>query len=182
GRAGRGARGSRRADGGADGGASNAGALRAVLGHLAEWTRWQVAAVRSAVTGEPPAPAGRPPEYPEGFERVASFEAWESMVQDAMALRSLADLARDLSQVLDDLARWVADSDDVVWAREVPEPRRFGRAGPARPVADLLAGWRGPLAHVEWHLDRLTDESVPPPGGVDAEEEAWVVDRCPLHP
>ncbi|MEV4258535.1 WYL domain-containing protein [Spirillospora sp. NPDC049652] len=180
---GRSGRGSRRGSrGGQDGGASNVVALRAVLGHLAEWTRWQVAAVRSAVTGGPAAPAGRPPEYPEGFEHVASFEVWESMVQDAMALRSLGDLARDLSQVLDDLARWVADSDDVVWAREVPEPRRFGRAGPARPVADLLAGWRGPLAHVEWHLDRLTDEPAPPRGGADAEEEAWVVDRCPLQP
>ncbi|MEV5569770.1 WYL domain-containing protein [Spirillospora sp. NPDC052269] len=157
-------------------------ALRGVLGHLAEWTRWQVAAVRSAVTGEPPAPGGRPPDYPEGFARVASFDVWESMVQDAMAVRSLGELARDLTQVLDDLARWVAGSDDAVWGRQVPEPRRFGRPGPARPVADLLAGWRGPLAHVEWHLDRLTGEPPPPRGGLDAEEEVWVVDRCPLHP
>ncbi|MCP2343081.1 helix-turn-helix transcriptional regulator [Actinomadura rupiterrae] len=157
-------------------------ALRGVLGHLAEWTRWQSAAVRSAVTGEPPVEAGRPPEYPEGFARVASFDAWESMVQDAMAVRSLGELARDLSQVLEDLARWVADSDDAVWRRPVPEPRRFGAAGPARPPADLLAGWRGPLAHIEWHLDRLTEEPPPPPGGVSGEEELWVVDRCPLQP
>ncbi|WP_026416543.1 helix-turn-helix transcriptional regulator [Actinomadura oligospora] len=157
-------------------------ALRGVLGHLAEWTRWQVAAVRSAATGTPPVTGGRPPDYPEGFARVTSFDAWESMVQDAMALRSLGELARDLTQVLDDLARWVADSDDAVWGREVPEPRRFGRPGPARPVADLLAGWRGPLAHVEWHLDRLTGEPPPPRGGLDAEDETWVVDRCPLHP
>lgn len=165
-----------------DGGSSGVVALRGVLGHLAEWTRWQVVAVRSAVTGEAPSPVGRPPEYPEGFAEVASFDVWESMVQDAMAVRSLGEVARDLSQVLEDLARWVAGSDDAVWAREVPEPRRFGRAGPARPVADLLAGWRGPLAHVEWHLDRLTDEPPLPPGGVGAEEETWLADRCPLHP
>ncbi|MFC4907336.1 helix-turn-helix transcriptional regulator [Actinomadura gamaensis] len=162
--------------------AGGAAALRGVLGHLAEWTRWQVAAVRSAVTGEPPVEAGSPPEYPEGFARVASFDAWESMVQDAMAVRSLGDLARDLSQVLDDLARWIADADDAVWRREAPEPRRFGAPGPVRPLADLVAGWGGPLAHVEWHLDRLTEEPPPAPGGEGDEEELWVVDRCPLRP
>src|SRR5690606_7138389 len=48
-------------------GGEGAAALRGVLGHLAEWTRWQVAAIRSAATGEDPVLPGRPPAFPPEF-------------------------------------------------------------------------------------------------------------------
>ncbi|MFI0408851.1 helix-turn-helix transcriptional regulator [Actinomadura sp. 3N508] len=158
---------------------SGAAALRGVLGHLAEWTRWQAAAIRSAATGEEPVLAGRRPRFPEGFDRELPFDARERMIQDAMALRSLGDVARDLEEVLESVAHWAAGCDDALWEGELPDPRPYGPPGPPRPLADLLAGWRGPLAHIEWHLDRLTD--VPPPAPSGDDEEAWVVDRCPLQ-
>ncbi|MFI0481289.1 helix-turn-helix transcriptional regulator [Actinomadura sp. 9N215] len=158
---------------------SGAAALRGVLGHLAEWTRWQAAAVRSAATGEEPVLAGRRPRFPDGFDRELPYDARERMIQDAMALRSLGELARDLEEVLESVAHWAAGCDDALWEAELPDPRPYGPPGPPRPLADLLAGWRGPLAHIEWHLDRLTDEPPPPPSGDD--EEVWVVDRCPLQ-
>ena len=163
----------------APGAGGAAAALRAVLGHLAEWTRWQVAAIRAAATGEDPVLDGRPPRLPAGFGREPSYEARERMIQDAMALRSLGELARDLQEVLEAAGRWAAGCDDALWEAELPDPRPFGPPGPPRPLADLLAGWRGPLAHVEWHLDRLTDEPPPAPSGDD--EDVWVVDRCPLQ-
>ncbi|MGI5201502.1 helix-turn-helix transcriptional regulator [Spirillospora sp. CA-108201] len=161
-------------------GGDGAAALRGVLGHLAEWTRWQAAAIRSAATGEEPVLEGRPPAFPPAFGRDLPYDARERMIQDAMALRSLGDLARDLQQVLEAVAHWAADCDDALWEAESPDPRPYGPPGPPRPLADLLAGWRGPLAHVEWHLDRLTDEPPLPPGG-GGEEDVWVVDRCPLQ-
>lgn len=167
------------ADPAGPGGGAGAAALRAVLGHLAEWTRWQVAAIRAAATGEDPVLDGRPPRLPAGFGREPSYEARERMIQDAMALRSLGELARDLQEVLEAAGHWAAGCDDALWEAELPDPRPFGRPGPPRPLADLLAGWRGPLAHVEWHLDRLTDEPPPAPSGDD--EDVWVVDRCPLQ-
>ncbi|MEU9016780.1 WYL domain-containing protein [Actinomadura sp. NPDC048394] len=161
------------------GGGEGAAALRGVLGHLAEWTRWQLAAVRAAATGEEPVLEGRRPPFPAAFDRELPYDARERMIQDAMALRSLGDLARDLNQVLEAAAHWAADCDDALWEGELPDPRPYGAPGPPRPLADLLAGWRGPLAHIEWHLDRLTDEPPRPPSG--DEEEIWVVDRCPLQ-
>ncbi|MEU5991189.1 WYL domain-containing protein [Spirillospora sp. NPDC047418] len=158
-----------------------AAALRGVLGHLAEWTRWQAAAIRSAATGEEPVPAGRPPAFPPVFGRDLPYEVRERMIQDAMALRSLGEVARDLEEVLESVGHWAAGCDDALWTRELPDPRPYGPPGPPRPLADLLAGWRGPLAHIEWHLDRLTDEPPEPPPGGDQEEEVWVVDRCPLQ-
>ncbi|MCP9947561.1 hypothetical protein [Actinomadura madurae] len=106
------------------------------------------------------------------------YDARERMIQDAMALRSLGDLARDLQEVLEAVGHWAAGCDDALWEDELPDPRPYGPPGPPRFLADLLAGWRGPLAHIEWHLDRLTDEPPVPPGD---DEEAWVVDRCPLQ-
>ncbi|MFE9099578.1 helix-turn-helix transcriptional regulator [Actinomadura geliboluensis] len=158
---------------------AGAAALRAALGHLAEWSRWQAAAIRSAATGEEPVLAGRRPDFPPVFGRDLPYEARERMIQDAMAPRSLGELLRDLEEVLASVGHWAAGCDDALWVGELPDPRPFGPPGPPRPLADLLAGWRGPLAHIEWHLDRLTDEPPPPPAG--GEEEAWVVDRCPLQ-
>ncbi|TYB42036.1 helix-turn-helix transcriptional regulator [Actinomadura chibensis] len=161
------------------GGGAGAAALRTVLGHLAEWTRWQAAAVRAAATGEDPVLAGRRPRFPPVFDRDLPYDARERMIQDAMALRSLGDLVRDLEEVLASVAHWAADCDDALWEEELPDPRPYGPPGPPRPLADLLAGWRGPLAHVEWHLDRLTDE--PPEPFTDDEGEVWLIDRCPLQ-
>ncbi|MFP3969123.1 hypothetical protein SMC26_42990, partial [Actinomadura fulvescens] len=147
-----------------------AAALRAVLGHLTEWTRWQAAAVRAATDGSPS------PTFP-AFERDLPYETREQLIQDAMALRSLGELARGLEGVLDDVARWAADCDDALWDVPLRDPADPSRR---RPLADLLAGWRGPLAHIEWHLDRLTDG--PPAAELDADDEGvWVVDRCPLQ-
>ncbi|MEO3823827.1 WYL domain-containing protein [Actinomadura sp. B10D3] len=159
-------------------GGEGAAALRGVLGHLAEWTRWQAAAIRSAATGEDPVLAGRPPAFPPDFGREMPYDARERMIQDAMALRSLGDLARDLQEVLEAVGHWAASCDDALWEDELPDPRPYGPPGPPRFLADLLAGWRGPLAHIEWHLDRLADGPPVPPGD---DEEAWVVDRCPLQ-
>ncbi|XVQ15407.1 helix-turn-helix transcriptional regulator [Spirillospora sp. CA-255316] len=166
-------------------GREGAAALRGVLGHLAEWTRWQVAAVRAAATGGAPVYEGRRPWFPPEFEGDLPYDTRERMIQDAMALRSLGELARDLQEVLEAVGHWCAESDDALWEGEFPEPSPSGAAGPARParpLADLLAGWRGPLAHVEWHLDRLTDEPPSLPVVVEGdEEEVWLTDRCPLQ-
>ncbi|MFI0352019.1 helix-turn-helix transcriptional regulator [Actinomadura sp. 9N407] len=163
-------------------GGEGAAALRGVLGHLAEWSRWQLAAVRAAATGEAPVYAGRRPGFPAGFEGELAYDARERMIQDAMALRSLGELARDLQEVLDAAGHWCAGSDDAVWERVLPEPSPSGRAGPARPLADLIGGWRGPLSHIEWHLDRLGDEPPSVPAVLeDGEEEVWLTDRCPLQ-
>ncbi|MFC5745424.1 helix-turn-helix transcriptional regulator [Actinomadura rugatobispora] len=162
-------------------GQEGAAALRGVLGHLAEWTRWQVAAVRASATGGARVYEGRRPRFPPEFEGDLPYDARERMIQDAMALRSLGELARDLREVLEAAGHWCAESDDALWEGEFPEPRPSGAAGPARPLADLLAGWRGPLAHVEWHLDRLTDEPPSLPVVQGDDEEVWLTDRCPLQ-
>ncbi|WP_312874526.1 helix-turn-helix transcriptional regulator [Actinomadura litoris] len=161
------------------GGGEGAAALRGVLGHLAEWTRWQVAAIRAAATDADPVLEGRRPPFPPEFDRDLPYERRERMIQDAMALRSLGDLARDLREVLEAAAHWAADCDDGLWEEDLPDPRPFGPPGMPRPLADLLAGWRGPLAHIEWHLDRLSDD--PPVPASEDEEGVWVVDRCPLQ-
>ncbi|MFF5261489.1 helix-turn-helix transcriptional regulator [Actinomadura viridis] len=163
-----------------------AAALRAVLGHLAEWTRWQVAAVRAQATGAAPVLEGRRPDLPAEFEGELPDDVRERMIQDAMAWRSLGELARDLQEVLEAAGHWCAGADEVLWERSFPEPRWSGRPGPERPLADLLAGWRGPLAHIEWHLDRLAEE---PGAAGDAVEDGrewdgegiWPAERCPLH-
>ncbi|WP_030168634.1 helix-turn-helix transcriptional regulator [Spirillospora albida] len=164
---------------GARGGEPGAAALRAVLGHLAEWTRWQVAAIRAAATGAGPAPDGRPPPNTAAFGSDLPYDARERLIQDAMALRGLGDIARDLQEVLDAAAHWAADCDDALWEAGPPDPRPCGPPGPPRPLADLIAGWRGPLAHIEWHLDRLTGD--PPEPSPPDDEDAFVVDRCPLQ-
>lgn len=108
------------------GGSRGAAALRGVLGHLAEWTRWQAAAVRSAATGEEPVLAGRRPRFPDVFDRELPYDARERMIQDAMALRSLSELARDLEEVLESVAHWAAGCDDALWEAELPDPRPYG--------------------------------------------------------
>ncbi|GAA4070578.1 WYL domain-containing protein [Actinomadura miaoliensis] len=157
-------------------GGPGAAALRTVLAHLARWTRWQVAAIRSAATGAPPPERDVPP----GFGRAMPAEERERVIQDAMALRSLGELARDLQEVLAGLGHWAAGCDDALWERPVADPRPSGPPGPRRPLADVLAGWRGPLAHIEWHLDRLA-EHPERPVDLDEDDELWVVDRCPLQ-
>jgi biotin operon repressor len=163
-------------------GGEGAAALRGVLGHLAEWTRWQFAAVRAEATGGPLVYEGRRPELPAGFEGDLPYDRRERMIQDAMALRSLGELARDLQEVLEAAGHWCAGSDDAVWEGTVAEPSPSGRPGAPRPLADLLAGWRSPLAHIEWHLDRLTDEPPAVSAVLDGDdEEIWLTDRCPLQ-
>src|SRR5690606_37352602 len=85
---------------------------------------------------------------------------------------------RGLEEVLEAAGHWAAGCDDALWEAELPDPRPFGRPGPPRPLADLLAGWRGPLAHVEWHLDRLTDEPPPAPSGDDEHVWVWTAAPC----
>ncbi|WP_207401167.1 helix-turn-helix transcriptional regulator [Actinomadura roseirufa] len=75
-------------------GPRGAAALRAVLGHLAEWTRWQLAAVRAAATGAEPVLEGRRPPFPAGFGGELPYAVRERMIQDAMAVRSLGEVAR----------------------------------------------------------------------------------------
>ncbi|MBE1536429.1 helix-turn-helix transcriptional regulator [Actinomadura algeriensis] len=156
-------------------GRGGAAELRVVAGHLAEWTRWQAAAVRAAATDAEPVLEGRRPPFPRGFGRATTYAERERMIQDAMAPRSLRDVLGDLQQVLEGLAHWAAGCDDALWAGDLPDPRPYGPPGGPRPLADLLAGPRGPLGHVEWHLDRLAG---------DAEDGCGVraVGRCPLRP
>ncbi|REF00401.1 WYL domain-containing protein [Thermomonospora umbrina] len=154
-------------------GGEGTAAARAVLGHLAEWTRWQVAAVRAVATGADLEFDGDRPPFPDAFDDDVPFPARERMIQDAMAPRSLAEIARDLHMILHAASRWAGRCDAALWRGALPDPA----AAPAtRPLADLLAGRGGPLAHIEWHLDRL-------PGGPharDARPSAQVTD-CPLH-
>jgi hypothetical protein len=157
--------------------------LRAVLGHLAEWSRWQVAAVRAVATGEDLRFDGRRPVFPAEFDAQLPYAARERMIQDAMAVRSFGELARDLDEVLDGAAHWAADCDDLLWRQTLPDPARPGRH---RALADLLAGWWSPLSHVEWHLDRLTDPLDRGPdfdwGEPDHDlADPPLVDRCPLR-
>ncbi|MFV2175963.1 helix-turn-helix transcriptional regulator [Actinomadura sp. LOL_016] len=152
-------------------GGEGAAALRAVAGHLAEWARWQAAAVRAAATGEEPVLEGRRPPFPRGFGRATTYAARERMIQDAMAPRSLGDVLGDLRQVLEGMAHWAAACDEALWEGALPDPRPYGPPGEPRPLADLLAGPGGLLAHVEWHLDRLPGDA-----------RAGAVERCPLRP
>lgn len=125
--------------------------LRVLLCHLAEWCRWQVAAVRAVATGQDLVLDGRRPPFPAAFEGPLPYEAREKMIQDAMALRSLPEVARDLKEVLAGAAYWIADCDEALWREPVPDPAAGERN---RPLADLLAGWWSPISHLEWHLDR----------------------------
>lgn len=109
------------------GGGEGAAALRGVLGHLAEWTRWQAAAIRSAATGEDPVLAGRPPAFPPDFGRDMPYDARERMIQDAMALRSLGDLARDLQEVLEAVGHWAAAATTRCGRTSCPIPAPTGR-------------------------------------------------------
>jgi hypothetical protein len=112
--------------------------------------------------------------------RPLGYPARERMIQDAMALRSLGELVRDLDEVLAGAAYWAADCDIGLWRDLVPEP---GLPGRTRPLADLLAGWGSPLSHVEWHLDRLVGDGPVEDGAEAAEEpDERLVRRCPLHP
>ncbi len=145
--------------------------LRVVIGHLAEWSRWQVAAVRAVATGQDMTFDGRRPDFPRRFDDALGYPTRERMIQDAMAPRSLGELLSDLDEVLAGAARWAADCPAALWSEPVPEP---GLPGRSRPLADLLAGWWSPLSHVEWHLDR-------PAGDLDAEPDAGLVAQCPLR-
>jgi biotin operon repressor len=145
--------------------------LRAVIGHLAEWSRWQVAAVRAVATGQDITFDGRRPRFPRRFDDTLGYPARERMIQEAMAPRSLGELISDLDEVLGGAAGWAADCPASLWTEPVPEP---GLPGRARPLADLLAGWWSPLSHIEWHLDR-------PAGDLAAEPDAGLVTQCPLR-
>ncbi|HEX2313063.1 MAG TPA: WYL domain-containing protein [Thermomonospora sp.] len=135
-------------------GGEGAAAARVVLGHLAEWTRWQVAAVRAVATGGDLVFDGDRPPFPAAFEGDVPFPERERMIQDAMAPRSLAEIAADLDLVLEAAARWAAGCGPDLWSGTIPDPA----APPARrPLADLLAGPSSPLAHVTWHLDHLPE-------------------------
>ncbi|MCW2887223.1 MAG: hypothetical protein JWL58_4085 [Streptosporangiaceae bacterium] len=159
--------------------------LRAVLGHLAEWSRWQIGALRAVATGEELVFDGRRPPFPPEFDRDLPYTRREQMIQDAMAVRSFGEVARDLDDVLNGAAHWAADCPDALWRGTLPEP---GRPGEHRPLADLMAGWWSPLSHIEWHLDRLADD----PGTAlafghvvdeddDLEPGGRLVERCPLR-
>ena len=152
---------------------TGAARLRAVIGHLAEWTRWQVAAVRAVATGQDIVFDGRRPHFPRRFDGALGYSARERMIQEAMAPRSLTELVGDLDEVLGGAAHWAADCPPALWSEPVPEP---GLPGRSRPLADLLAGWWSPLSHVEWHLDRLTDQ---PPGDEPNDESDGESDGGP---
>jgi hypothetical protein len=159
--------------------------LRAVLGHLAEWSRWQVGALRAIATGEDLVFDGRRPPFPPEFDRDLPYARRERMIQDAMAVRSFGEVARDLDDVLHGAAHWAADCANALWRDTLPEP---GRPGEQRPLADLVAGWWSPLSHIEWHLDRLTDDpgtSLAFGHGLEDDEDAEpagrLVERCPLR-
>lgn len=157
--------------------AEGAAKLRAVLGHLAEWTRWQVGAVRSVAIGEDIVFYGRRPAFPEAFDLALPYEDRERMIQDAMAVRSFGELARDLDDVLNGAAHWVAGTPDELWRDPLPDPAVPGRE---RPLADLLAGWHGGLFHIEWHLDRLAEPPEPEELSTDEPDERLVL-VCPLR-
>jgi biotin operon repressor len=158
--------------------------LRPLIGHLAEWTRWQVAAVRAVAAGRDMVFDGRRPRFPRRFDEALGYPERERMIQEAMAGRSLGELAGDLDEVLAGAARWAGGCPLGLWSEPAPEP---GLPGRARPLADLLAGWWSPLSHVEWHLDRLADD--PPPAARDPEADpagqdgcaAGLVAQCPLR-
>lgn len=163
--------------------------LRVVLGHLAEWTRGQLADIRAA-TGGDRVLDGRRPALPAVFDGPLPYPVRETMIQDAMAVRAFGELARDLDEVLVAAAHWVADCADALWRRAFPDPFTGAGAGAReRPLADLLAGWTGPLSHIEWHLDRLDAKALDPfgseaevlDGPADDEDEGLLVTRCPLR-
>ncbi|TDC58881.1 hypothetical protein E1200_32825, partial [Actinomadura sp. GC306] len=71
--------------------------------------------MRAAATGEDPVLDGRRPRFPAEFGLRMPYEARERMIQDAMALRSLGELARDLQEVLEAAGHWAAGCDDALW-------------------------------------------------------------------
>lgn len=152
-------------------GEEGAARLRALLCHLAEWCRWQVAAVRAVATGGDLVFEGRRPPFPAEFDGSLPYDARERMIQDAMATRSLPEVAGDLEAVLTGAAQWVAGSEDALWSAQIRDPAARNRS---RPLADLVAGWWSPISHVEWHLDRWTD-------GTRRDGPAILVTRCPLR-
>jgi hypothetical protein len=143
--------------------------LRVTLSHLAEWTREHVAAIRAEAGGTAPVYDGYRPAYPRSYRTDLPFDARERMIADAMAFRSLGEVARDLDAVLEAAAHWCADLAPAAWEDPADEH--------ARGLADQIGGWPGPLAHIEWHLDRLEDEPAPATG-----EQETVVDTCPMRP
>jgi biotin operon repressor len=186
------ARAARAGGGDGDEGHDGGGSCRAVIGHLAEWTRWQVAALRAVATGRDMVFDGRRPAFPREFDDTAGYAARERMIQNAMAPRRFGELVADLDEVLAGAARWAAGCPRELWAEPVPEP---GLPGRSRPLADLLAGWWSPLSHVEWHLDRPAgngdddDDDVDGDGagedtGTDDGADGCgpgLVTRCPLR-
>jgi biotin operon repressor len=159
-------------DGAADAITGAPAAMHATLGHLAEWTRWQMAAVRAVATGDDMVFDGRRPPFPDRFDEVLDPPTRERMIQDAMAGRSLREIFDDLDEVLGAAADWATGCDDVLWRQLLPDPAQPGRR---RRLADLLAGWWSPLSHIEWHLDRPADDTV-----VTTDDGVRVVVRCPL--
>ncbi|MBA9005679.1 helix-turn-helix transcriptional regulator [Thermomonospora cellulosilytica] len=157
---------------GTEAGGEGAAAARAVLGHLAEWTRWQVAAVRAVATGTPPQLDGDRPAFPAAFDDDLPYPVRERMIQDAMAPRSLAELGRDLHMVLRAAHRWAAGCDAGLWRRTLPDP---ARPGGSAPLEELLTASHGPVGHVRWHLDRLTGPDRAEPG------RPGPVEHCPLR-
>jgi predicted DNA-binding transcriptional regulator YafY len=158
--------------------AEGAAGLRSVLGHLAEWSRWQVAALRAVAVGGDLEFDGRRPVFPARFDATAlTYLDREKMIQDAMAVRSFGEVARDLDDVLAAAAHWAADCDDSLWAGPLPDPAAPSRR---RALADLLAGWQSPLFHIEWHLDRLAEPPDPDEFDQDSPAEHLVL-SCPLR-
>lgn len=149
-----------------------AATLHAVLGHLAEWTRWQTAAVRAVATGDDMVFDGRRPAFPDRFDEVLDPPTRERMIQDAMAGRTLEEVFDDLDEVLSAAADWASGCDDLLWRHLLPDPAQPGRH---RRLADLIAGWWSPLSHIEWHLDRPGDDTV-----LVAEDGVRLVVSCPL--
>jgi predicted DNA-binding transcriptional regulator YafY len=155
------------------GAARSAGAdagVREALGHLAAWTRWQSSAIRATATGTTPTYRGDRPDVPAIVETDLPYPARERRVQHTATSPTLADLAHDLSESLRATAHWAATCDPTLWQDTFPDPRPVGPPGPPRPLTDLLAGWRGPLSHIEWHLPHPPTRNAPP------------TTPCPLQP
>lgn len=151
---------------------AGAAALRELLAHLSEWTRWQVAALRAVTTGGDLVFDGHRPAFPAAFDRRLPFHERERMIQDVMAVRALPELARDLGAVLDAAAHWAADCDDLLWCEAQPDPAVPGRR---RPLAELLTGADSPLSHIEWHLEQAP--GAVRPGALHSRRAV----QCPLR-
>jgi len=146
--------------------------MRAVLAHLAEWTRWHVGQVRAVVEQAPARYDGHPPEYPVGLDSARDGPHREQLIQQAALDRSPGAVRDDLLAVLHAARTWCAGLRARRWRTPIDE---ITRPGSRRPLAHCLAGWWSPVNHITWHLSRLDE-----PGHV-AWQGLWVVGQCPVH-